>query len=693
MITPAPGGGQDSFKQRPAWTPYLLAIVSSILVVLIKMGLDRLFGVESAFLLLFTAVFLSALYGGTGPGLLAAVLTVAAGDYFLLRIAITSGFSPHLLLRLSIYALECVGVIAMCAAHHRARDDNERLRRDLERQVAEFQAIVAAQTRADATLRAQEEKQRFLAQAGEALASSLDYQTTLNSVARLVVPQLSDWCFVDVVTDDGKLERVAASHADPEKRAFQEDLQERYPTRPGDPVGPASVARTGKSEWVTRIPEELVRASAYDDEHFRLLKSLGLTSLLCVPLIARDRTVGVITLISAESGREYDERDVPFAEDLAHRAALAVDNARLYSAAQAEISAREQIQRALEFSEERQRLAVEGAEIGTWHWDLPTNEQIWSDKCKAMFQLPQDQAVSYESFQARLHPEDRERIAAEVAQAVAQKSDIANDYRIVWPDGSIHWMSARGRCYCDAEGNANRFEGIVQNVDVRRDAEEAQQRHQTEVEALNQRLRRAMTETHHRVKNNLQVISAMIDLQTMEETDMLPTSEFTRLSQHVRMLATVHDLLTEQAKRDNEANTLSAQQLLEKFLPLVQQMAYQRRLSFQVEDATLTSDQGTSLALIANEIYSNAIKHGNSEVNIHFYVEGETAILEVSDDGPGFSPDFDPVQAANTGLELVLNLTSLDLRGTIRFDNRPEGGGRVQVAFPIPTEARITPLF
>ncbi|MCW3053255.1 MAG: hypothetical protein JWN14_2425 [Chthonomonadales bacterium] len=693
MIISVSGVQQAFFKTKPAWVAYLFAIVSSILIVLIRLGMDRLFGVGPAFLLLFSAIFLSALYGGTGPGLLAAVITFAADDYLFLKLSQSDGFSPHVLLRLSFYVLECVVVIVMCAAHHRAREDNERLRHDLEQQVKEYQAIVAAQAKTDATLRAQAETQRFLAQAGEALASSLDYQTTLNSVARLVAPQLSDWCFVDVMTDDGKLERVAASHVDPEKRALQEEIQTRYPTRPDDPAGPASVARSGKSEWITRIPEELVRASSYDDEHFQMLKSLGLTSLLCVPLIARDRTVGVITLISAESGREYDEKDVALAEDLAHRAALAVDNARLYRAAQAEISAREQVQNALEVSEERQRLAVEGAEIGTWHWDLPSHTQIWSDKCKEMFRFPLDREVGYETFQARIHPEDRERVAVEVAQAIAQKSDIANEYRIVWPDDSIHWISARGRCYCDAEGNATRFEGIVQNVDLRRDAEEAARQHQAEVEALNQRLRRAMTETHHRVKNNLQVISAMIDLQTMEETETLPTSEFARLSQHVRMLATVHDLLTEQAKQDNEANTLSARRLLEKFLPLVQQMAYQRHLTFQVEDTTLTSDQGTSLALIANEIYSNAIKHGNSEVNIHFYIEGGSAILEVSDDGPGFPADFDPVQAANTGLELVLNLTSLDLRGKIHFDNRPEGGGRVRMAFPIPTEARITPTF
>ena len=544
---------------------------------------------------------------------------------------------------------------------------------------------------AERALRSQEETQRFLALAGEVLASSLDYETTLASVAQLAVPHLSDWCFVDVVTEDNRLERVAASHPDPAKRALQLQLQARYPTRLDDPVGPASVLRTGVAEWVTRIPEELVRASAYDEEHFRLLQGLGLTSLLCVPMRARDRTVGVITLISAESGRTYDARDVPLAEDLARRAALAVDNARLYRAAQAEIAARQEIQRALELSEERQRLAVEGAEIGTWHWDLRANEHIWSDKCKEMFRFPLDQPVRSDSFRSRIHPDDWQRAGAEVAQAIAAQSDIVQEYRIIWPDGTVHWIASRGRCYCDADGRAARFEGIVQNIDMRRAAEEALLQHQAEIEGLNQRLRRAMTETHHRVKNNLQMISAMIDLQTMDGAETLPASEFTRLSQHVRMLATVHDLLTEQAKQDHSAHTLSARQLLAKLLPLVQQMAYQRRLSFEVEDAVLTSDQGTSLALIANEIYSNAIKHGKTEVNIHFYVVDGTAILEVTDDGPGFPADFDPQSAANTGLDLVLNLTILDLRGAIQFDNRPGGGGRVRVAFPIPTADRLVP--
>ena len=171
MIISASGIQQAFFKTKPAWAAYLFAIVSSILVILIRMGLDRLFGVGPAFLLLFSAIFLSALYGGTGPGLLAAVITFVADDYLLLKLSLSNGFSPHILLRLSIFVLECIVVIVMCAAHHRAREDNERLRHDLEQQVQEYQAIVSAQAKTDAALRAQAETQRFLAQAGEALAS------------------------------------------------------------------------------------------------------------------------------------------------------------------------------------------------------------------------------------------------------------------------------------------------------------------------------------------------------------------------------------------------------------------------------------------------------------------------------------------------------------------------------------------
>src|SRR5918995_1004508 len=176
-----------------------------------------------------------------------------------------------------------------------------------------------------------EEAQRFLAEVGTSLSSSLDYRTTLARVARLAVPHLADWCVVDILKEeDGSLDRLAVAHQDPEKVALVHELQKRYPPDPDATRGVAQVSRTGRSELVPEIPESLLEEAARDAEHREILRGLGLKSYMIVPLVARGRTLGVITLVSAESGRRYSEADLELAEELAHHAALAVDNARLY---------------------------------------------------------------------------------------------------------------------------------------------------------------------------------------------------------------------------------------------------------------------------------------------------------------------------------------------------------------------------
>lgn len=175
-----------------------------------------------------------------------------------------------------------------------------------------------------------EEAQRFLVEAGMALSSSLDYRTTLASVARLAVPYLADWCVVDVLEEDGFLDRVAVAHQDPEKVAWARELQERYPPDQDSSYGVGRVLRTGSPELVAEIPEPLLEEAARDAEHREILQTLGIESYLVVPLVARGRTLGTITLVSAESGWRYGPADLELAEELARRAALAVDNARLY---------------------------------------------------------------------------------------------------------------------------------------------------------------------------------------------------------------------------------------------------------------------------------------------------------------------------------------------------------------------------
>jgi len=177
-----------------------------------------------------------------------------------------------------------------------------------------------------------EESASYLAKASDVLASSLVYETTLAELARLVVPEFADWCAVDIVDEGGKVKQLAVAHVDPEKVRWAYELNKRYPPDPNAPTGVHNVLRTGKPEFYPEIPEEMLTAAAVDDEHLEIIGKLGLKSAMVVPLIARDRTLGALTLVSAESGRRYTPADLELAMELARRAAIAVDNARLLKA-------------------------------------------------------------------------------------------------------------------------------------------------------------------------------------------------------------------------------------------------------------------------------------------------------------------------------------------------------------------------
>jgi PAS domain S-box-containing protein len=187
-----------------------------------------------------------------------------------------------------------------------------------------------------------EEAAHYLARASDVLSASLDYEQTLADLARLVVPELADWCTVDIATDDG-LRQVALAHANPEKVRWAQELAKKYPLDPDAPSGVPNVVRTGKPVLVSEISDEMLVASAVDEEYLRLIREVGIRSAILVPLIAHERTLGVLSLIAAESGRRYDEADLTLALELARRAALAVDNARLH---RAELTARVAAERA-----------------------------------------------------------------------------------------------------------------------------------------------------------------------------------------------------------------------------------------------------------------------------------------------------------------------------------------------------------
>ncbi|HEX7048573.1 MAG TPA: GAF domain-containing protein [Longimicrobiales bacterium] len=170
---------------------------------------------------------------------------------------------------------------------------------------------------------------RFLAEASELLDTSLDYETTLANIARLVVPRLGDVCFIDIIDDDGTIRRIEAAHADPEKTELVRGLKP-YTPRIDTAQGIGKVLRTGQPELVAEISDAFIEAIARDGRHLELLRRLGPRSAMIVPLVARERIIGAITLVLATAARQYRSADLALARDLARRAALAADNARLY---------------------------------------------------------------------------------------------------------------------------------------------------------------------------------------------------------------------------------------------------------------------------------------------------------------------------------------------------------------------------
>ena len=224
-----------------------------------------------------------------------------------------------------------------------ARKLAEDAQQSLSKVTIELATRYAAEKRAAIDLREAERRLSFLSEASAVLVSSLDYEQTLRTIAFLSVPFLADWCAVDIVGPVGEVKRLAVAHEDPQKVELALEVASRFPQDPDAPVGPPKVLRTGQSEIHRRIGDELLARVARGPEHLAALREIGMRSALVVPLIAMGRTLGALSFVRCESGQPYTDDDLTLAEDLARRAALAVENARLYEAARAALDARDEL--------------------------------------------------------------------------------------------------------------------------------------------------------------------------------------------------------------------------------------------------------------------------------------------------------------------------------------------------------------
>ena len=280
------------------------------------------------------------------------------------------------------------------------------------------------------------------------------------------------------------------------------------------------------------------------------------------------------------------------------------------------------------------------------------------------------------------HPDDVSNMYEVWEKALQKSIPYSVEVRIrSAQDGSFRWFLVRGIPQYNLAGAVIRWFGVTTDIEDQKQA-------QARSAERNTLLQRAVAESHHRIKNNLQVLSALVELQMPLQGDTVPVSELRRISQHIRTLASLHDLLTLDSKTGVDLDTVSLKAALEKLAPILQATSGERKILIQADEMVITLKQGGSFTLLVNELVSNALKHGKGDVHVTLTrLPEHTAQLEVCDDGPGFPPDFDPQKSANTGIELIENMGRWDLRGEILYQNRPNGGACVIITFPLEEQA------
>lgn len=184
---------------------------------------------------------------------------------------------------------------------------------------------------------------QYLSEASKILSSSLDYKITLTNIANLAVPEIADWCSVEMKTDK-RLEQLVIAHKDPSKVKWAKELNKKNPPDLDAPTGVPQVLRTGKTEYYPIITDELLVAAAKSKEHLSLMRKIGFSSVMVVPITIEDKTIGAVTFVATESGKHFAKTDVAMAEELASRASFAIQNAQLFKNAQDELKHRRKLE-------------------------------------------------------------------------------------------------------------------------------------------------------------------------------------------------------------------------------------------------------------------------------------------------------------------------------------------------------------
>ncbi|HEX9950497.1 MAG TPA: PAS domain-containing protein [Rubricoccaceae bacterium] len=537
-----------------------------------------------------------------------------------------------------------------------------------------------------------ETQAHYLAETGTLLKQALDSEATLQQIARLAVPGFADWCAVDLLHPDGSIAAIAIAHSDPEKVRWAWELRAVEPVDPAAPTGTPNVIRTGEPELYADIPDEMIVAAARDEDHLRLIREIGFSSVIVVPLRVGDEVAGTVSFINTDSGRRFDESDLAAASEIGRRAGSVLEVARLHEA----LSEREA--RFRQLAEALPQIVYTSDSDGR----VDYLNRRWFEYTGQPLDIEPPTASS-----SVIHPDDSPVMAAGWAAAMASKTALESELRLRRADGEYRWFLTRLVPVLDADGQVARWFGTSTDIHAQKASEsELAQRvgeRTAELERSNRELDQFAYIASHDLKGPLRGIDNLALWIAEDAGDVLPDESRRHLGllrgrvQRLEQLLESLLVYSRAGRTSGMAEPVDTAALLRDVVEMLDLPT-----GFTVEpDGPLPTIQTyrAPLELVFRNLISNAAKHHGGPVG-HVRVSARTvgrfAEFTVSDDGPGIAPEYhdrvfdlfqtlrprDEVEGSGMGLAVVKKTTE-SLGGAVRVESALGSGAAFTFTWPL----------
>ena len=379
--------------------------------------------------------------------------------------------------------------------------------------------------------------------------------------------------------------------------------------------------------------------------------------------------------------RDFLPKSLEYLEDLP----MAVERVLKQASIERQLSESESVRE----KQEQLKAAFNAARLGYWDWNLSSGVVTWSGFHQELFGFRTGEVLTtFDDLAAQIALEDRDALVAALESAKQTGEQFDERFRVRNPNSGERWLNIKGRFLVGSPREADKMTAVVLDITEAKQAEIELEHSYEQIKSLNERLKLSVTEAHHRVKNSLQTLSSLVNLQR-GETDTLSAESVEKIISHLQGFAVVHDALTNRSKEEDglEVKDIEITPILERVISVVSKLSGERGVITDLNSCKnyrVSDRHASSLAVIVNELFSNALKHGVGRIWISVKREGSgKAILLFENEGSSFPADFSPDKGSRTGLFLLNALCQSDFDTEAKFSNSPSGNAQVSITFPI----------